>query len=464
MIRKFFTCIGITCGLLLNGPAMSDDFGEDFDPFSDTAINLDALSLPPATEPYIFSGELKLDLGYSPQRLGSDWSKLQISSLLKLDADIDEQTHLRLSWQGYYDAAYEHLGRSSFDDETLDSYETDSELHEGYISRRLGDHSRLKIGRQIIVWSMAELARVTDVVTPLDQRELGMKSIGDQRLSATAAMLSSNFGAWQYDLVILPEVRTDELPTRDSGLDPYVLVRGPGVRIQNEEVPNTSLDNTEFAARILYSFHGGDLSLIAADMFDDTAYLNFSGLDAGTILLTPKHRRVFNIGLAGNVVSGSWLYKFELLRQHGKAIQRNDLRAQILSGVPNPTSFSERNLLKGLIGLEYSGFNDTSVILEYFGETIEEHDSTLAQDLFDHNLGLYISNQAFNETFSSTLTWIHNLRHGGGDLLRLNLDYKIDDNIEVGTAYVLWSADETENSLYPYRKNDRINFTFTYRF
>ena len=108
-----------------------------------------------------------------------------------------------VSGRAFRDFAYAINGRDRYTDETLDLYEDEAEFREVYLQGRLLRSLDIKIGRQIVVWARSDNTRVTDVLTPLDNREPGMVDIEDLRLPVTMTRLDYYRGDWHMTVLAI---------------------------------------------------------------------------------------------------------------------------------------------------------------------------------------------------------------------------------------------------------------------
>jgi hypothetical protein len=168
-----------------------DDIFDEFDTGTDDSFE----STPPISsqdEPSIFSlkGFVKAGAVYNtshdrPQTGETDWqglSSLYGEMKIELKAKFSDSWRAKFECKGTYDLAYESHGRDEYTDDVLDAYEKEGEILEAYIQGSLLDNLDIKLGRQIAVWGKSDIIRVTDILNPLNTRELGLTEIEDVRL------------------------------------------------------------------------------------------------------------------------------------------------------------------------------------------------------------------------------------------------------------------------------------------
>lgn len=315
------------------------------------------------TKAWNLGGALTLGAAYNyahkaPASGATDYrglSRLRAKLNLELDYDIAPKWRAHLAGYGFHDAAYQLNGRDNYSSEVLDAYESETELGEVWIQGKLADSLDLKLGRQIVVWGKSDNIRITDVLNPLDNREPGMVDIEDLRLPLTMAKLDYYVGDWGFSAMAIPEIRFNKNPAFGSDFYPY------SIAMPYEKIPGDGGDNTEYAFAANGIFSGWDLSLYWAQHFDDAPHRVTSGSTSKL-----QHSRLTMTGIAANVAVESWLLKLEMARFDGLEY----------SSAPGETW----QRLDTLLGIEYSGFTDTTLSLEIANRHISDFVAALKSD------------------------------------------------------------------------------------
>ena len=272
-------------------------------------------------------------------------SRLRTKLNLEHDYNFNNNWRSHLSGYAYYDLAYQLNGRDNYTDEVLDEYETEIELGEAWLQGKLNAQTDLKIGRQIVVWGKSDNIRITDLINPMDNREPGMTDIEDLRLPLTMARLDYYVGDWGISALAIPEIRFNKMPPLGSDFYPLPMA------MPDEDIPS----ETEYAIAANGIFSGWDLSLYWASLYDDNPHsVNGSEL---------QHARLTMIGSAANIAINNWLLKGELAHLNGLTY----------SSLPKD-EFSRSDTL---LGIEYSGFSDTSLSLEIANRHLHDYDIKL---------------------------------------------------------------------------------------
>ncbi len=384
----------------------------------------------------------------SPEKGKTDWYGL---SRFRPEARIDLETKVTPDWRIligtklFYDFAYTLKGRDEFTDEVLDAYEDEAELAEAFVQGRLSRYFDVKAGRQIVVWGRSDNIRITDVLNPLDLREPGLTDIEDLRLPVTMTRLDGYWAAWNLSTIALHEIRFGKSPA--FGHDFF-----PGqARLPEENKPGCGGSDTEWALALSGTFSGKDISFYWADLFNDVAHVERDRFGQ----LTREHARVTLWGAAGNLALGNWLLK-------GEAAYWQDLQFFNVTG-------QRFERLDGLLGIEYTGWNETTVSVDWAVRHIQSFDRRLTsapdyaqEDEFQS--ALRITRDYLNETLNVTLlAMVYGSLGQDGALERLTLSYDWNDAVSTTLGMVLYQSGDSF-LLSDIDDNDRIFLEIKYSF
>ena len=369
-------------------------------------------------------------------------SRLRGTLKLELKADLGD------NWKSYvetnlsHDFVYKLQGRSDYTHEQLSSQESEAELGEAWIQGSLGRSLDLKLGRQLAVWGKSDNLRVTDVLNPLDQRELGLVDIEDLRLPLTMARMDYYWDDWNLSTLAIQEIRFHK--KAQPGSDFYA---GPAIPMA-ENTPNHSSSNFEYAMALNGLFSGWDLSLYWARLFDDTAHQETIG---GTTI--QAHSRLTMLGAATNVALGNWLLKGELAHFRGLEF----------AAVPN----QKKRRTDTLLGIEYSGFDDTTLSLEVVDRHLHNYESSLAAQGIkkdEWQTALRYSGEFMHARLKVTLlTLLFGRPEEGGGVARLQGDYEWAESVRlIGGIVAYHSGDKRPFNCIG--DNDRLFLDVKYSF
>lgn len=164
----------------------------------------------------------------------------------------------------------------------------------------------LRVGRQIVNWSNADLVGPLDV---LGARDLTFFSATPeaQRIGQPSVLVSFAPPADQTPLRLAAIVQPVFL-----GSKVLLPETPPNVHIDPETHPTPSFANTELGVKLGWAPGGWDAALVAFRGFDHTAeatLASFTG--AGDIEIARSFRSIFVAGAQASTTAGEWVLRFE---------------------------------------------------------------------------------------------------------------------------------------------------------
>lgn len=437
---------------------VDDDLLEGFEddgPAPD--LRRDEVAAPIGEEVWVhLGGHTKAAASYNfahgaPEAGETDWrglSRLKVELLLELDAKLGDGWRAFVSGKGFYDFVYSLKGRDEYTQDVLNAYESELELRDTYLQGSLTKNLDIKIGRQIVVWGKSDNIRVVDRINPLDLREPGLTDIEDLRLPVTMTKLDYYWGDFNLSGMAIHEVRFNQTPPYGSDFYPLEIPPPP------EVVPDSKLENTQFALALSGIFSGWDLALYWADLYNAETYLDVVAPGFPPVVVQ-KHARINMVGAATNVALGNWMLKAE-------AAWLDGLR---FTTQPDKTYTG----LDLLAGVEYSGFSDTVISLEIADQHIIDHDDELSQEPVRRDEDQIqwvarLTRDFMNETLSLTLLLsVYGEMWQDGAFQRLSAQYDITDALMVNGGVVFYQSGDLP-MFEDVEDNDRLFLEFKYSF
>jgi hypothetical protein len=384
-----------------------------------------------------------------PEANETDWrglSSLRSEVMLEIDTKLGENWSARISGIAAYDVAYDLNGRDSYTNEVQDNYIEEAELLETYVQGRLLRYLDVKAGRQIVVWGNLDNIRVTDVLNPLNIREIGVTDIEDRRIPVNMLKIDAYIFNWTLSGLAIPEIRFNKNPEYGSDFYPADL---PPV---HEDTPESGFENMEYALSASGVFSGWDIAFYWADVYSDESHLK--RLPAlFQVELAHTHLNLY--GAAFDVAFGNWLLKFEVAHITGlkyfntadETYSRTDVGA----------------------GIEFSGFSETILGLELVRRHINDYDDVLENEpdnleKISTQSAVMLTKTWLNETLSLTiLASAFGTDLKKGSLQRYELVYDISDDLLVKGGRVAYQSGSTTgfNNI---GDNDRLFIEFKYSF
>jgi len=421
-------------------------------------------------------------------------SRLRARLNLQFDFELPRDWELRLAPHFWYDFTYLIRGPSNYTREVLGEYEWEADVQDAYLEGPLLENLDLKIGRQVVNWGRSDTLRVLDVLNPLDNREPGRADIEDLRRAVSMVKLDWHIGRrWRITGIAIPEMRFDDLPAFGSdfsafevgGLDEFLP---PG--IPPELIPPGLLESTlipfllpnaiephhfgdtEWGAAVSGIFEGWDISFHFAGVHEDIP--RFEPSDGAYLLeqdVVQVYDRILMAGVGGNYTFGSWLFKAEAAWLHGFEYAFMDL--VMVDGIPFPVprldTTDEKSRLDVMGGIEYYGFDETTLALEIVNRHIFDYEKAM--------LGVpsFVRENSVEYAFRYTTDWMNarlsttllamvfGYKAQDGAVVRAEGSYTFRDGL-VGTLGLLIYADGELPPLDLWGNNDRVFIDIKYSF
>jgi hypothetical protein len=421
-------------------------------------------------------------------------SRLRARINLQLDFELPRDWELRLSPHFWYDFTYLIRGPSNYTRQVLDDYEWEADLQDSYLEGPLLESLDLKIGRQVVNWGRSDTLRVLDVLNPLDNREPGRADIEDLRRSVGMVKLDWHIGRhWRITGIAIPEMRFDDLPAfgtdfsafEVSGLDEFIPPGVPPELLPPGLIDSALLpflfpnriepdhfEDTEWAAAVSGIFEGWDISFHFADVYEHIP--RFEPSDGAYISeqdVVQVYDRILMAGAGGNYTFGSWLFKAEAAWLYG--FEYTFLESVMVDPIPFPVprlaTTDKKSRLDVMGGVEYYGFNETTLALEIANRHIFDYERPVV------GLPTFLREDSVEYAFRYTADWmnarlsttllavIFGSRGQDGAIVRAQGSYTFRDGL-VGTLGLLIYQDGDLPPLNVWGNNDRVFIDLKYSF
>jgi hypothetical protein len=293
-----------------------------------------------------------------------------------------------------------------------------------------------------VVWGKSDNIRITDILNPLDLRLPGLVDIRFLRLPVTMTKLDYYQGDWNLGGIVIHEPRFNKFPVFNGEFFPF------NQPVPDPEEPGVSWENQQAALSLNGIFSGWDIAFYGAYVFDRQPY--FSELSTGR----REYPKVLFGGVATNVAVGNWLIKGE---------------AALLDGLEFANTEEEKQRFDVLVGVDYSGFTETTITLEFANRHLIDFDERLAQapdsQKEDWNqFAFRLTKDFLNDTLHFTLlVSSYGIFAGEGGFERVQLEYDLRDNLTLTGGVVFYQSGDFP-SFQDVGDNDRLLFELEYRF
>ncbi len=353
---------------------------------------------------------------------------------------ITSRARLRLEARADMDWLY---GFCSLDAEKnwIISGETGIDAHEFWIEH-VADSWDIRMGRQIIIWGQADGVQITDVISPPDLTESITRDLDEIRMPVDAVRFRILGNVVTAECIFIPFFREAVYPEGDD--NPWAVSQG-GSSPDNlvflpADTPDTSLENTEIAVRISGYFSGLDASASIFYTWDDTPALHSStemGTDGDVLIMAPRHHRLTILGFGFSRPWSDFVFRGEAAFYRGQYLSTVSLEDGPLS----------RNLVKWLLGVDWTPGSNWTITGQLVGQSIFHHSTCLTMPANGFLATLNVSKKLLNERLTlSNMIYLDCENHGFYD--RIKADYEVSDGFHLSGGLDIFQGSQGQFQLY----------------
>jgi len=305
-----------------------------------------------------------------------------------------------------------------------------------------------KVGKQVVVWGEADTGVITDVISPRDYSEFIFTTLEDSRIGQYMVLMDGYTSSGNFSVFLNPDPQPDLLPEKDTRYDTLT-----GVMDSVEIRGNTpGFPDVEYGVRWKKVFGKSDVSVMAAQLFQNSPVLNFRGINPeneGQVVLKERYKPYQMSGFTANFALDNFLFKAE-------AAYKNDFLHQ---GIDQDNRFHEvkRDLLDMAVGFDYDANGRYQVTFETSNRLIFDFTDQIAGQRESSTSSYFNLSKLFlNETVKPQYTGYYHYQDKNA-FHQFQLIYDITDNIELECCYTFFDIQEKESEMWPYRDEDRVS-------
>lgn len=330
--------------------------------------------------------------------------------------------------------------------------QTSLALREAYLTYTQGNFD-VQVGRQIIVWGVADGLRITDCVSPFDYTEFLAQDYDDIRMPVNAIRSKYTWGNITWEAVFTPIPEVSLLSTHPR--NPWAI-RLPSILLPytidfESNKPTTRLRNMEYGTRLSVTLQGVDFSLCALHSWNKMPAMETRLVDLRQSLqIVGKYHRITLLGADCSLPIGECVLRAEGAYYIGEA-----------QSAPFGHEVTHRNTLNSLVGLDWYAGNDWNLSIQYSHKytpgdlnniTAYRHaglaTARVSKELLQNRLKL------------STFAYVDIA--DGGVFNRLAASYALTDQVELTAGYDYFHGDKGLFSLF--RNNSEVWGKMKYSF
>lgn len=322
---------------------------------------------------------------------------------------ISSRTRVRGELKGSYDNASFFVSANAVYNKILES-ENGFSLNEAYLDYA-NDWIEVKVGKQIVVWGVADESRVTDLISPLDYTEFIANDYDDIRMAVNAIDLKYLGEFFNWELIFVPVASFDKLPTDPA--NPW-YVRVPEWADLQMETPEIRLKNSEYGTRLRFFLEHLDFSLTALRAFNKmpVTYLDMDP-EKGPVL-KGVHEPMTVLGGDVSIPIETFVIRGETATYFDEAVAHK-----------NGMGYSRKNTFNGVLGVDWNGPHELTLMVQYSYKYAGEHLSSAS---------FQISKSLLGSTMDISLSGKYDFSEKGF-FGRAAVQYAVNDQITLCAGY-----------------------------
>jgi hypothetical protein len=325
-----------------------------------------------------------------------------------------------------------------------------------------GENSFWRIGKQQVVWGKADGLKLLDVINPQNFREFVLDDFDDSRIPLW--MLNAEFSLTAHgvlQVLWIPDTTVHNLAPLGS---PYAftssfMVPKPtsdlAVQLTEARAPGSPIKDSDIGLRYTDFLVGWDISLNYLYHYVDEAIVSASLQTDSTmpyILVTQDYERSHLLGGTASSALGDWIIRAEIAFESN----RYHRTKQLFPGVIQANQWSS------VIGLDYQGWSDQFISVQWFQSRINAAKSELIEHRQEDTVTFLWESNFMNDTLTAKWLQIHSIDHGDG-VFSPKLTYNLQSNVDIYiSADVLYG---NKDKLFgQFDNSDRVSIGFEWGF
>lgn len=330
---------------------------------------------------------------------------------------------------------------------------TGFELREAYLDHR-EEHWGFRLGRQLVIWGVADGVRVTDLVSPMDMTEFLARDYDDIRMPVNALRFFVFNEKMKLELLAMPTFEGYKLPT-DAENPWSVLPKNAAQSFMwNEEGsrPEFRFSNIEYGGKLGFTLPGVDFSFAALHTWNKMPVVTYRP-SGSHITVSPQYYRMGFFGADISKPLGQFVVR-------GEAAFNVDKH---FSYKPEASAMEQKgfNTVNYLIGVDWYAPSEWTVMAQFSSESIFGYESHIAQPQHNSLLTINVSKKLLGSTLQLSNFTYFDLNHKGW-FSRFTSSYALNDYIQLLAGYDWFGGNEGMFGVY--KHNSEIWLKAKYSF
>ncbi len=313
--------------------------------------------------------------------------------------------------------------------------ETKIELREAFFQYTTNNWD-FKVGKQIVIWGVADGMRITDIISPMDYSEFLARDYDDIRIPVNAFRLKYVKPNYNLDLVFVPISEFFVLPYDSE--NPWAITNAFAIptELEANNTPEKTIKNSEFGGRFSFYLSGIDFSVSALHGWNKMPVFDYGYSENGdTLKLSTNYDRLNTLGLDFSMPVGQFVVRGEFAEYFNE-----------LQEISNDGKI-KKNATYMLLGVDWYAGKEWTLMAQYYHKLINDYDNSMTSDQNTAYATLSVSKSLLRSTLKlSAYAYLDVLN--SGSFTRFSADYSLTDQIHLMAGYDWFNGDEGMFSYY----------------
>ncbi len=353
-------------------------------------------------------------------------------------------------------------------DGTSGEYDFETSFREAYVDLFFSN-VEFRLGKQQVVWGKADGVFINDIVCPLDMSMFLLQDFDNIRMGLPMAKANLYLGNWMLEGLWIPKFEPWQFAEAGSDWE-FTLSVPPDtvwdlipnvIHLNDEELPENSLENSEFGLKLSTFLLGADISLLYLDGYADLPVIQ---VDSVTMIIDPTLEVPTQMDTyLSPIYYRSPMYGLNFSRPVFTTVIRGELgyfANRRFSNVNMQTVTSD--YFSGMMGLDFTGPLGSSISFQAIHRQIMDYKSGMVDDKTEQMATATISGSFLRETVIASVLGLADVNEDAG-LGRLDISYAWSDALRISLGgFLLWGNEDTLFGQFDV--NDNIYLKIKYSF
>ena len=317
----------------------------------------------------------------------------------------------------------------------LDESQTKIELREAFF-QYTNKSVDFKVGKQIVIWGVADGLRITDIISPMDYSEFLARDYDDIRIPVNAFRLKYIKPSYNFEMVFVPVSEFFVLPVDAD--NPWSITNAYEIPYQVDmgNTPAKIFKNGEIGGRFSLYLSGIDFSVSALHTWNKMPVFNYEySQNNDTLLLDANYSRMDMLGMDFSLPVSKFVIRGEVAEYFNE-----------LQEIKN-NEFTKKSTTNFLFGVDWYAGNDWTVMAQYYHRLINDYKRTMTSDKNTAYATLSVSKKLLRSMLKlSAYSYIDVINEAS--FTRFSADYSLTDQIHLMAGYDWFNGDKGMFSYY----------------